>query len=188
MTFTEYRNYFESIVQSSDPAAPYNNPDYMNYTKLNWNRSNRWLKNGTINPELKQVIIQITTAQTWLIIAEPWCGDAAHSVPFMQLLAELNPLIATQYELRDAPPYTIEKYLTNGKSKSIPVLVIRDENGKDIFKWGPRPEPAQIIHDELTAKTTDFEVVHVALQQWYNEDKGQKMQQELLALFRNSQM
>ena len=80
MTFEAYHQYFESIIQKSpeQQTAPYNNPDYFDYTKLNWSRMNRWLKTGKITDAMTEAVKAIDSPQQWIIITEPWCGDAAH--------------------------------------------------------------------------------------------------------------
>lgn len=179
MNFTDYLQLFENILQETDPKAPYNNPDYLNYTKLNWSRQQRWLKTGVINDAVTAAVKSITIPQQWVIITEPWCGDAAHIVPFLSKIAEINPLIQLDIQLRDAPPFLIEQYLTNG-GKSIPKLVIRDSDGQDMAVWGPRPAGAQALYDQLKAENADFERMKIELQQWYNHDKAQSLQAELL--------
>lgn len=182
MNFQSYLNYFSEIMENSHPAKPYNNPAYVDFVKLNLSRVNRWLKHGIIDKALQHVVKKIDKPQRWIIITEPWCGDAAQIVPFIQRIAELNPLIQTDYELRDSPPFRINQYLTDGRSKSIPMLVAKDENGNDIFKWGPRPQPAQSLYKGLSNKKAGFEEIKIALQQWYNKDKGQTEEHELEAL------
>src|SRR5690606_37230624 len=103
----------------------------------------------------------------WFVITEPWCGDAAHSVPFIQLAAQLNPLITVEYELRDSEPFRINDYLTGG-SKSIPKLIIRDDQGNDLATWGPRPVECQKLFDQLKIDQADFETQKTSLQHWYN--------------------
>lgn len=144
---------------------------------------NRWLKTGQLSDELKAVINNINAPQHWLIITEPWCGDAAHSVPFLEMISKLNPLISTSYELRDSEPFSINHYLTNG-GKSIPKLVIRDTEGSDLATWGPRPAACQEIYSRLTEEKADFEKVKTELQIWYNADKGKGVQQELTELIK----
>lgn len=185
MDFDAYLNYFKGIINHEVPPPPYNDPLYIEYTKLNWSRTNRWLKYGELNEELVQLIKKISNPQHWIIITEPWCGDAAHSVPFMHLLASQNAMIEISYELRDAPPHRIEQYLTNG-SKSIPVLIVRSRQGDDLFRWGPRPAEAQALYLDLKARNADFEEEKIILQKWYNEDKGQMMQEEFLQLMKTS--
>lgn len=186
MDFTTYLAYHKSIIDQpvETVPAPYNNPDYYNYTKLNWSRTNRWLKHGVLNPEIIEALNQIQAPQHWIIITEPWCGDAAHSVPFLNMMAAINPLITVTYELRDAEPFRINSYLTRN-GKSIPKLIIRDAQQNDLATWGPRPEACQKIYDELTAQQADFETVKVALQNWYNSNNGEAIQQEMLVVLKS---
>lgn len=181
MDFQSYLNYFKQIIDNPHPPAPYNDPLYIDYTKLNWSRMNRWLKTGVISRDVEDIIKKNSRLQNWIIITEPWCGDAAHLVPFMELLSRLNPQVKVDYELRDAAPFRIDHYLTHG-SKSIPMLIVQDENGKDLFHWGPRPTEAQSLYLGLVDKKADFEETKVVLQNWYNKDKGQSIQEELKRL------
>lgn len=152
MDFQTYLAKFEEILKAATPEAPYTDPDFLDYAKLNLSRSKRWLKTGKLNAETIAAIQSIKVAQTWIVITEPWCGDAAHSVPFIEMMAKENPLITTRYELRDAAPYRIEAYLTNG-SKSIPKLIIQDEHGAELSLWGPRPEGCQLFfRNQLSIK------------------------------------
>ncbi|MGN7818980.1 thioredoxin family protein [Chitinophaga sp. 22536] len=179
MNFTDYLQLFENILQDAEPKAPYSNPDYFNYTKLNWSRQQRWLKTSVINEDITAAVKNITAPQQWVIITEPWCGDAAHIVPFLHKIAALNPLITIDIQLRDTPPFLIEQYLTNG-TRSIPKLIIRDQDGNDMAVWGPRPAECQVLYNRLKAEKADFERTKIELQQWYNEDKGKSLQAELL--------
>lgn len=183
MNFTDYNTYFKSIVTQENPTAPYNDPMYMDYTKLNNKRSSRWMKHGEILPELKSLVENIKTPQNWLLITEPWCGDAAHTVPFIHLLSELSEKITVEIQLRDSDS-EIDNYLTDG-GKSIPKLIIRDTDNKDLIIWGPRPVDCQKVFDQLKTKEADFEQQKIALQNWYNEDKGVSFQRELLEQFKN---
>lgn len=182
MTFEEYIHHFEQIIQSETPEAPYDNPDYFEYAKLNWSRMNRWLKNGVINNELKGKIASIGSKQTWILIAEPWCGDAAHSTPFIKMITDLNPKITLEIQLRDSGS-EIDNYLTNG-GKSIPKLIVRDDKGKDLFTWGPRPKDCQAVYTKLHEAGADFEATKIALQKWYNDNKGVEIQKELEELIK----
>ena len=176
-----YLSTFERLLTTENPTAPYDNPAYMEYVKLNNSRQKRWLKTGTIDPELIKIIKRINVPQTWYIITEPWCGDAAHSIPFLYLMSKYNPLINVRIVWRDTPPYMIENYLTNG-GKSVPKLVVRDVNENDLFHWGPRPASCQTIYLDLKARGAAFEEQKVTLQNWYNADKGVTLQQEMATL------
>ena len=181
MDFKTYQLTFMEIMADTQPSFPYDNPDYLNYTRLNWARLQRWLKAGILDEELVNAIIRINEAQFWTVITEPWCGDAAHTLPFVHRLSELNALINVDYQLRDTPPFLINSYLTNG-SKSIPKLVIKNNAGQLIGVWGPRPANCQRLYDQMLSDHVDIEQKKLALQQWYNADKGLSFQNELLAL------
>ncbi len=179
MDFPTYKVYFKAILEGGNQLAPYNDPDYLNYTKLNWSRQERWLKKAQLNEQLLERIKSINQIQHWIVITEPWCGDAAHSLPILYMLSQHNPLIKLDIQLRDSEPFLINQYLTRG-GKSVPKLIIRDESGSDLLVWGPRPEASQILYDKLKAQQAGDEELKLQLQWWYNEDKGERMQQELL--------
>ena len=183
MNFQEYSTYFESILKKAETELqePYDNPDYLDYTRLNWSRMNRWFKTGKLSEELLETINKINKPQHWIVITEPWCGDAAHNIPFIEMMANHNPLISISYELRDAEPFSINQYLTNG-TKSIPKLIIRDEQGNDLATWGPRPEDCQKMYANLVSENADFEKVKMEIQNWYNANKGLDIQHELREL------
>jgi len=178
MTFEAYLTIFESILKSANPPAPYDVPDYFNYAKLNWSRMSRWSKVAVPSEEIVHTMEGIVKPQLWIVITEPWCGDAAHIIPFINMIAALNPLVTVDYQLRDAEPHLIAGYLTNG-GKSIPKLIIRDENGVDLSNWGPRPLKCQALYNQLKAQEADFDTMKSELQKWYNADKGVEIQQEL---------
>ena len=179
MNWQEYTNYFTEILESTEYKEPYND-DFLNYTRLNQSRSNRWLKHGIISDALKNQIAKIQQKQTWILITEPWCGDASHCNPFIFKMSELNDLIELKIQLRDSDS-EIDNYLTNG-GKSIPILIIRDELGNDLAVWGPRPKACQIVFDELKSREVDFITFKTELQNWYNKDQGHEIQQEFETL------
>ncbi|MES2828105.1 MAG: thioredoxin family protein [Bacteroidota bacterium] len=180
MDFESYLLYFESVLLPGHTLAPYTDPAYHNYAKLNWSRQQRWLKVGELNSELTEVVKKISRNQHWVVITEAWCGDAAHILPFIYKLTQLNPLLRLDIQLRDSEPFAINNYLT-GTSKSIPKLVIRDANDNDLLVWGPRPRKCQELYNQLKAEHADSEETKKQIQGWYNQDKGVSFQEELLA-------
>lgn len=181
MTFSEYISYFEEVLEEPERHEVYQDENYYQYAKMNWTRMNRWLKRFEPSDDIKQLINGITEEQHWIVITEPWCGDAAHSVAQLYQIVKDNPNIDFDIQLRDREPFLIEDYLTNG-GKSIPKLIIRNDVGHDKAIWGPRPEKLQAIFDQMKAEGKEFDEIKEALQKWYNEDKGEEIQKELLAL------
>lgn len=180
MNWQEYLDYTHEILSSPDPQPPYNNPDYFQYTKMNDARTRRWIKTNPITEETKTIVANIREPQQWIVITEPWCGDAAHIVPVIYLMSALNDKITLQVQLRDSHS-EIEKYLTNG-SKSIPMLIVRNEKGEDIFHWGPRPKEGQALYLSLKERNADFEETKIAIQNYYNADKALSTQSEIAKL------
>jgi len=143
----------------------------------------RWDKHMKLDENLVSRLKQITSPQHWIILTEPWCGDAAHIVPFLIRMTEQNTHITYDLQLRDSEPFLIESYLTNG-TRSIPKLIVRNGQDNDLFTWGPRPEGAQQLMNRMKAGNADFETTKIALQNWYNNDKGISLCGELANLFR----
>lgn len=181
MNFPEFLDLFNQILNKEKVETPYDDPHFFEYVKLNSSRQNRWLKTGKLLPEIELALSQIREAQNWIVITEPWCGDSAHILPFVIKMAELNPMIHLEIQLRDTSDSEIGNYLTNDK-KAIPILISRNERGEDLFIWGPRPKECQKLSIELqgTDKTSDER--KIALQNWYNLDKGEAIQTEITAL------
>ena len=80
MTFQSYQEYFQAITTQELTIAPYDSEEYREYVKMNEVRQNRWLKKGIIQTECIDVILSISQPQDWILITEPWCGDAAQAV------------------------------------------------------------------------------------------------------------
>lgn len=182
MNFKNYTDLFETILNTETPDAPYDQDDYRQYVELNHKRQDRWLKKGEILPETLSAINSISSPQKWVLITEPWCGDAAHLSPFIAKMAELNPNIDLTIQLRDSGS-EIDNYLTNG-GKSIPKLIVRNDKNEDVFVWGPRPAEAQKIHTDNLTSDKSIEEKKVELQKWYNQDKGVAMQAEIASLLK----
>ncbi len=179
MNAITYNKLFDDIIEGEINTAPYDNPEYINYVKLNKSRSKRWDKRGDLTEELKKVVGNIQEEQTWIMISEPWCGDAAHSAPMIQKISAINDKITLEIQLRDSNS-EIEKYLTNG-GKAVPKLIVRDKAGKDIFTWGPRPKGAQelVLAQKNREDLTTVEK-YTNILQWYIKDDGISIQEEIV--------
>jgi len=186
MNWNQYTSLFESILSKEYTDAPYDNEFYLNYTSLNDARQKRWFKRGKLSDEFKAEIEKISEKQEWILITEPWCGDASHINPFIKMAADLNDNINLTINLRDAEDSLIDQYLTNGVSKSIPILVVRDKSGNDLFVWGPRPKDAQaLLLEHKNDDTKSNEDKKIEFQAWYNKNKGVDIQTELVEKFRS---
>ena len=153
--------------------------DLVYYTRLNAQRSKRIAKTTKIDDKLVEKLHALPR-QTWLVISETWCGDAANTVPIISLLANLSKNIELKVVFRDEHPDLMDQFLTKG-GRSIPKLIALDAQKHVLFDWGPRPKEAQELYwnwreSENRMPYTEF---HLVLQKWYNDDRGKSTLGEL---------
>lgn len=181
MNWNEYIAEFDNVLDGKSANEIYNDPTYLEYVKLNVVRMNRWAKRGDLIEDLKAKLDGLKENQKWILITEPWCGDAAHIAPFIEKIAEYSPKIDLEIQLRDSENSEIENYLTDG-SRSIPKLIVRNQEGEDLFTWGARPKGATGLVEKQKSQEGTKEEKKAELQMWYNNDKGLGIQKELLEL------
>ncbi|AXF57558.1 thioredoxin family protein [Salicibibacter kimchii] len=114
-----------------------------------------------------------------IVLTEDWCGDAMVNVPILLHIAEKTNMDVSML-LRDSNLELMDQYLTNGKSRSIPIFIFLDENGNEVAKWGPRAPEVQAkvdgLFSNLPAKDApDYEekwkATLSALTQMFREDE-----------------
>lgn len=74
-------------------------------------------------------------------IVEEWCGHCMLNVPLLIHLANKTNM-SVRFLPRDDNLDLMEHYLTNDK-RIIPIFVFIDEDGNEVFKWGPVAEEIQ---------------------------------------------
>lgn len=155
---------------------------YGQYISINHTRSTRWFKTGLPQVDEMAAFSQKNINEIWLVLTEYWCGDAAHNLPFVQMLANSNPHIEVLYLLRDQHLDLMDDYLSDTGGRSIPVVIrIEKESYQELGKWGPRPANAQELFLELKKSERPLQEQINELQKWYNADKGHQVIRELLA-------
>ncbi len=113
-----------------------------------------------------------------LVIVEDWCGDAVNTVPLLARLAELAPNVALRIVGRDDNPDLMDAHLTNG-SRSIPIVMVLDEDHEEVGWWGPRPSALQRwVRDEGMALEKGERYRHVRT--WYARDRGRTTVDEVI--------
>lgn len=193
--YADYRHLVTTLLakgEQTGPGVPANDPEMLEYTRLNEQRMNRIEKTFRLDPEAGLLLQQISTPITWLVLTEGWCGDAAQIIPTLEQLARQNDQIQLRFLLRDQHLDIMDAFLTNG-GRSIPKLIfVEPETGKVLGHWGPRPAAAQAMMTEWSAriKATDdtdlrkalYEEAKTAVHTWYAHDKTVSTQREVLAL------
>ena len=182
LTYQEYRDLVSSLLAEEKSTGPNQSEALTNYSMLNDRRMKRLDKTIKISDFTKNEFSKVTEAQTWLVITEGWCGDAAQNLPVINKIAELNSNIDLKLVLRDDNLPLMDLFLTNG-GRSIPKLIGLDKDNTVLFTWGPRPSTA-------TKMVADYKAEHGALdaqfkqdlQVWYNKDKGVNTQEDMIKL------
>ncbi|WP_418602233.1 thioredoxin family protein [Hwangdonia sp.] len=183
MSYSEYRSLVKQLVEANSTTGDDKSEAMVDYTKLNDRRMNRWDKTIKISDEAKKRIESFEDNMTWLLITESWCGDAAHVVPAINKVTDLNSHIDLRVVLRDDNPDLMNAFLTNG-GRAIPKLImVENATGNVVCTFGPRPTEATNYVNRFKAKygtlTPDFKE---DLQHWYNNDKGQNVISDLTEL------
>ena len=182
-------NEFEILVSNllaENKATGHNQSEALtNYSLLNDRRMKRLDKTIQINATTIAEIKKINEPQTWLVLTEGWCGDAAQNLPVIHKIAAANKQINLQLVLRDDHEDLMNLFLTNG-NQAIPKLILLDKQNNVLQTWGPRPSTA-------TKMVADYIAKHGALdpefkkdlQIWYNKNKGQNVQEDFVELIKN---
>lgn len=184
LSVNDYQNYFKKIVDKEIAEAPYDNPAYYSYTEANYKRRESLLNKIDINKKLYNELDETTAQWHWILISEPWCGDASFSQPIIETIC-LAGDIDLKIALRDTETALMDAFLTNG-GKSIPKLVVLNKELDVLFSWGPRPQELQkeVLEFLKTAPSTE-EKIKLA-HRWYIQDKGEAIQHELLDLIKQA--
>lgn len=183
LSYQDYRTLLSRLVEENATTGTNQSEALINYTALNDRRMKRWDKTVKISDEDIDAIKNATVNQTWVVLTESWCGDAAHVIPVLHKIAELNSGIQLRLVLRDENELLMNEFLTNG-GKSIPKLIMVDNNTETVVNtYGPRPSEATKMVNNFKAEhgilTAEFKE---DLQRWYNKDKGQNVINDLLEL------
>ena len=184
LSYQQYYDLTKSEVETANPEQ-LDEDQKKRYEdkKLNLHRMTRIEKHYSVSEELKNQILQIDKPQTWMIISETWCGDSAQNIPFIAKSVLLNPNIDLRIILRDSNPDIMDLYRTNG-TRSIPILVAFDENGIELFRWGPRPQEGKKLFSDLKAQGLEKSVILEKLHLWYGRNRGAALESEIKDLIK----
>ena len=182
-SYTEYRTLVSNLVEENSTTGNEKTEALANYTMLNDKRMKRWDKTVKITDDAKSSIENFNKKTTWLVITESWCGDAAHIMPVINKVAQLNANIDYKVVLRDKNDTLMNQFLTNG-GKAIPKLIMIDnETDTVVNTFGPRPAVAtKMVNDYKTEHGQLTPEFKEDLQRWYNKDKGQSTIEDLISL------
>ena len=187
---TDYKHYFEKSVGyekyiqnfEAELKSGEEGP-YTKYLPQNFSRQSRLDRKLKLKDDLLVVIKKLDQKQNWLVITEHWCGDASQINPVINKVAEASEgNIMLRFIYRDESPALMNAHLTDGKSRSIPMLLQLDESFNFIKSYGPRPKEAQFLVKKLISKGQAYDI---PLHTWYAKDKQQSIQSDIINFLSN---
>ncbi|WP_084549597.1 thioredoxin family protein [Aquimarina spongiae] len=183
-SYQEYRTLVSDLLAEGKSTGNEQSEALTNYSMLNDRRMKRLDKTLKLDEAVTEAFSDAKVDHiTWVVLTEGWCGDAAHSIPVINKLAELNNGIDLKIVSRDNNDELMNNFLTNG-GKSIPKLIAYDTQNKEVIDtWGPRPSIAtQMVNDYKEKHGGLDPEFKQDLQVWYNKNKGVNIAQDLLQL------
>lgn len=182
LSFDDYLLLTENILSEKIPrTGKYLNDKTFRYTRSNLERMQLGLNKTVLQQKLYNALTSLKQDWVWVVITEPWCGDASWGVPALYLVASATQKIDFRIMLRDDNQEWMKLYQTNG-ADSIPKLVCFDKStGKELGTWGPRP---QVLANEMVRWVSEGEADYTQivrkLHSWYEQDMSREIQIELL--------
>lgn len=131
----------------------------------------------------EEILDDAKGAGTWhfLVLSEDWCGDAVNLLPVLARFVAETDGFDLRVLARDENPDLMDDHLTNGRSRSIPVVMLLDEDYVERAWWGPRPEPIQtwFLQEGFSMESGDR---YKEIRRWYARDKGTTFLREIMDL------
>ncbi len=183
-SYEEYRDFTSRLLAEGKTTGQNQSEEMIHYTRLNDQRMSRLDKKLELETETLEVLNDVPSTN-WLVITEPWCGDAPQLVPLFYAMANAAPDTTLRLILRDENPEVMDHFEYKG-SRAIPVLIVMDKDFNVLGRWGARPAPAQIMVEEYKKMDPKppYSELTVRLQKWYNQDKTKTSQEEIVELLK----
>lgn len=167
LRYATYRAVWEATLKQRPADLDRRARRFLFYRRYNWERAARVEAAYQMSDALRRAVEAIDAPQRWIVLTEDWCVDSAYSLPIIATAAAMQPLVVLRILPRDAHPEVMDRYLTGG-ARSIPKLVVFDEQGAECFRWGPRPAPAQALRRQLKAEGHAVADISRRLIEWYD--------------------
>lgn len=183
ISFEEYLQLTKDILDGKIPRAGiYLNDNTFRYTRSNLERMLKVLDNILLNQKLYNLLSDLEERWLWLVISEPWCGDASWGTPALCMIGAASDKIDFRILLRDTHTEIMKNYQTEG-SDSIPKLIcLRKKDLKELGTWGPRPKELQeIVTSYKQQKDFDYKESVRQLHAWFEADMTKSTQEEMIA-------
>jgi len=124
------------------------------------------------------------TGRTWhlLSISEDWCGDSVNTLPWVDALAACAPNLDHRIIRRDEHVDLMDRHLTNGRTRSIPIVLLLDERYVERAWWGPRTTQLQAWFEGAESQAMSKEEQYKVLRTRTVRDRGRSILEEITAM------
>jgi len=182
MSFEEYLKYTNDILDEKiERSGIYLADNTFRYTRSNQERMKKVLDNIVLNQKLYNLLSDLQEKWIWLVVSEPWCGDASWGVPALCMIASASDKIEFRILLRDTHPEIIKHYQT-ANTDSIPKLIcLRKSDMRVLGTWGPRPmELHEMVLKFKDDANFDYRTSVRQLHSWFEKDMTKSTQEEII--------
>ncbi len=121
-----------------------------------------------------------------LSVSEDWCGDSVNTLPWVEALAASSPLLEHRIIARDEHPDLMDRHLTNGRTRSIPIVLLLDDRFEERAWWGPRPAALQQWFESAEAQAMSKDERYKVLRTWYLRDRGHGIMDGITAMIEDA--
>ncbi len=124
------------------------------------------------------------TGRSWslLAVSEDWCGDSVNILPWIDALDAGSPLVELRVIERDQHLGLMDEHLTNGRSRSIPIVILLDDRFMERAWWGPRALAMQQWFETPEAQALGKDARYKELRLRYSRDRGRAIMDEITAM------
>lgn len=124
------------------------------------------------------------TGRRWslLAVSEAWCGDSVNILPWVDALDASSPLVELRIVGRDEHLDLMDQHLTNGRSRSIPIVILLDDQLMERAWWGPRTLAMQQWFETPEAQALNKDARYKELRLRYSRDRGRAILDEITAM------
>lgn len=188
VSYSTYRTLIKDLLIEEKSTGNEQSEDLLNYSTLNDKRMDRLDKTLKISEETTNALNKLKDNFSLLVLAEGWCGDAAQIIPVLNKIANITSKIELKIVGRDENEALMNEFLTNG-GKAIPKVILVNSKNEVLNSWGPRPSIATSMVNDYKAANGGLDAEFKKdLQMWYNKDKGNNTQQDIVALLAASEV
>ncbi len=116
-----------------------------------------------------------------LVLSADWCIDATSPIPVLARLADGAANLDLRLLDRDAHLALMDEHLTGGTARSIPVVILLDDELEERAWWGPRPAVLQAWFKGEGQLLPSAERYRQS-RQWFARDRGRSTLDEVLRI------